>query len=147
MSEHISAEIRRLVRKRANSVCEYCLISEENSYFRHQLEHIISLKHGGSSQSDNLALACVFCNRNKGSDIASVVPGSTELTRFFNPRIDVWSNHFRLEDSQILPLTNIGEATIRILQFNSDDRVLEREILFRGGSFPDDAALLLIREH
>lgn len=147
MSDRVGADIRRLVRERANFICEYCLVSEENSYYRHQLEHIISLKHGGSSEPTNLALACIFCNRNKGSDIASIIPGAMELFRFYNPRTDVWAKHFRLEDSRIISLTDIGEVTARIFQFNSEDRILERRLLIRCGRFPDDAALLLVTEH
>jgi 5-methylcytosine-specific restriction endonuclease McrA len=82
MSSHISPEIRQLVASRANYICEYCLIAEEDAYFRFQVEHIISRKHGGSSELENLALACVFCNRYKGSDIASLIPETGELVRF-----------------------------------------------------------------
>ena len=76
MSSYISPEIRQIIASRANHVCEYCLVAEEDAYFRFQVEHIISRKHGGSSELDNLALACVFCNRYKGSDIASLTPGT-----------------------------------------------------------------------
>jgi 5-methylcytosine-specific restriction endonuclease McrA len=70
MSSYISPEIRQIVAVRANYVCEYCLVAEEDAYFKFQVEHITSRKHGGPSEIDNLALACVFCNRYKGSDIA-----------------------------------------------------------------------------
>jgi hypothetical protein len=143
MNSYVSPEIRRRVAERADDICEYCLISEEDSYYRHQIEHIISLKHGGSSKPENLALACVFCNRNKGSDIASIAAG--ELVRFYNPRTDVWSDHFRLNGTEIEALTNIGEATIRILQFNNIDQITEREVLNRRGRYPNQAAISLIR--
>lgn len=78
MSDPISPETRRIVASRANFVCEYCLIAEEDAYFRFQVEHIISRKHGGSSELENLALACVFCNLYKGSDIASLTPEANE---------------------------------------------------------------------
>ena len=80
MSNRISSETRRIVTSRANYVCEYCLIAEEDSYFRFQIEYIISRKHGGNSELENLALACVFCNRYKGSDIASLIPETNELS-------------------------------------------------------------------
>jgi 5-methylcytosine-specific restriction endonuclease McrA len=38
--------------------------------FPHQVDHIVSRKHGGESTSDNLAYACVIYNRYKGTDIA-----------------------------------------------------------------------------
>ncbi len=141
MSSRISFAVRQEVAARAQYLCEYCLISEEDSYFAHQVEHIISLKHGGSSDLENLALACVFCNRNKGSDIASVVPGTSEIVRFYSPRIDMWMNHFRLEGVSITSLTEIGEATVRILQMNHVDRILEREVLTLRGRYPGTSVL------
>ncbi|MFY7912026.1 MAG: HNH endonuclease [Emticicia sp.] len=32
---------------RANGCCEYCLKSNLLAYISHQIDHIISLKHGG----------------------------------------------------------------------------------------------------
>ena len=147
MSKHISSEIRQIVASRANFVCEYCLIAESDAYFKFQVEHIISRKHGGSSELENLALSCVFCNRYKGSDIATLTPESGELIRFYNPRNDRWREHFRLNGVRIEFLTEIGEATIRILQMNHDDRILEREVLSRRRLYPGEAALLIIVEH
>jgi len=101
----------------------------------------------GSSELENLALACVFGNRYKGSDIASLILETDELVRFYNPRTMRWREHFRLNRVIIEPLTQIGEATVRILQINHDDRVLEREVLMRRGRYPGEAALLLTSEH
>lgn len=147
MSNRISSEIRQVVAGRANNICEYCLMTEEDAYFRFQVEHIISRKHGGSLELENLALACVFCNRYKGSDIASLKPGTSELIRFYNPRVDRWREHFHLNGVLIESLTEIGEATIRILQMNHDEQILERQVLERRGRYPSEAALLLITEH
>ncbi len=143
----ISSETRLIVTVRAHHVCEYCLISEEDSFFKFQIEHIISRKHGGSSELENLALSCVFCNRYKGSDIASLIPGTNELIRFYNPRTMRWREHFYLNEVVIEPLTKIGEATIRILQMNADEQILERTLLHRRGRYPSEQALLLITEH
>jgi hypothetical protein len=147
MSFHTSPEVRQIVASRANYVCEYCLTAEKDAYFRFQMEHIISLKHGGSSEVDNLALACVFCNRYKGSDIAALIPSGNELVRFYNPRTDGWREHFRLNGVAIEPLTNIGEATIRILQMNHDDQILERQVLQLRGRYLSEAALSSIANH
>ncbi len=143
----ISSEIRQIVAVRAHQVCEYCLIAETDAFFRFQIEHIISRKHGGSSEIENLALSCVFCNRYKGSDIASLNPETNELVRFYNPRIMRWREHFNLNEVVIEPLTEIGEATIRILQMNRDDQILERRVLYNRGRYPSENALLLITEH
>jgi hypothetical protein len=147
MSSRISSEMRQIVARRANFACEYCLIAEEDAYFRFQVEHVISRKHGGSSESENLALACVLCNRYKGSDIASLTPETGELVRLYNPRADHWGEHFRLGGVVIEPLTKTGEVTARILRMNHGDQILEREVLSRRGRYPSEAALLLITKH
>ena len=147
MSNYISPETRAVVATRANHVCEYCLLAEVDAYFRFQVEHLISRKHGGSSELENLALACVFCNRYKGSDIASLIPETDELVRFYNPRTMRWREHFRLNGVLIEHLTAIGEATVRILQMNHDDQILERQVLSRRGRYPSEAAVLLTTEH
>lgn len=147
MSKLVKAEVRVAVAERAGNICEYCLIAQQDSYYQHQIEHIISLKHGGSSNLENLALSCVYCNRNKGSDIASVIAGRHELVRFYNPRIDVWSEHFKLEGVTIIPITDIGEATSRILQFNNEDRLLEREVLAKRERYPNEVARSLMLEN
>jgi hypothetical protein len=144
-SRYISIELRELVAVRAGFVCEYCLISEDDTYFGCQVEHIISLKHGGLSNLENLAYSCVYCNRYKGSDIGSISAQDQELIRFYNPRTDSWLEHFLIEESFIKPLTDVAEATVRILRFNSDERILEREALIKRTRYPSETALLLIK--
>ncbi|HJR07515.1 MAG TPA: HNH endonuclease signature motif containing protein [Pyrinomonadaceae bacterium] len=144
MSRYLSAEVRQLVAARADYLCEYCLIAEDDTFFGCEVDHVISLKHGGSSEVDNLAYACVFCNRQKGSDIGSISLESGEFSRFFNPRTDRWSDHFRLTGNSIQPLTLIGEVTARILNFNTADRILERRALQEANKYPNQAALIRI---
>ena len=141
MSSYISDELRHLVASRADYVCEYCLIHEVDTFFGCQVDHIISLKHGGPTEPNNLAYACAFCNRRKGSDIASIASGTGSLVRLYNPRADKWADHFRLKGSRVEPLTEIGEVTARILGINSDDRILEREALIKAGRYPAGEAL------
>src|ERR1044072_3449728 len=92
----ISAALRREVRERAGERCEYCLLAESQAFFPHQPDHLIALKHGGVTALANLALACVDCNRFKGSDIASIDPVTGELVPLFNPRTQYWYDHFDL---------------------------------------------------
>ncbi len=142
-TSYITAQLRRFVIQRAGRLCEYCLIHEDDTYWGCQIDHIISEKHGGETKADNLAHACSFCNRNKGSDVASITLDG-QFIRFFNPRIDKWSAHFRLDGITITPLTNIGEVTARILGFNQIDRLFERQELLELGRYPTLAALALI---
>lgn len=137
---YMTKELKRLVSHRAEGLCEYCLISEEDSGGC-QFDHIISVKHGGKTTAENLAYACLYCNLNKGTDLGSIIWRTGELVRFFNPRREKWSEHFRLEGAIIQSLTDIGEVTARILQFNSSDRLLERQLLIEVNRYPSPDAL------
>jgi hypothetical protein len=133
---YIDLELRRVVAERARWLCEYCLIHEDDTYLGCEIDHIISLKHGGETRQDNLAFSCAFCNRHKGSDVGSVLIGGNEFIRFYNPRADRWAEHFRLEGYIIRPLSNIGRATCQILLFNSPERIIEREALAGVDRYP-----------
>lgn len=139
---YIGADLRRLVALRAEHLCEYCLIHEENTFYGCEVDHIISEKHDGPTHEGNLAYACLFCNRNKGSDIASLEPGTDRLVRLFDPRRDRWAQHFALEEDgiTIVPRSPIGEATARLLGFNHGDRLVERVALREVGRYPTAAA-------
>jgi hypothetical protein len=123
-------------------LCEYCLIHEGDTFLGCEVDHIISEKHGGPTREQNLAFACLFCNRNKGSDIASLAAGEGRLVRFFHPRLDRWNDHFRLsrDGVALVPLTDIGEATIRIFGINAGERLLERDALRAVGRYPTPEA-------
>ncbi len=131
---YVSDSVRSEVFIRAAYRCEYCLINEKFSFFTFHVEHIISLKHGGKTELDNLALACPICNLNKGTDIATNLAGIAAPIRFFNPRTDKWLDHFNLETSGFIAgITPIGDATVKILNLNHPDSVIERkEMLLRG---------------
>ena len=140
MRSYIRDDLRRLIAERANHLCEYCLVHQEDTYFGCEVDHVISIKHSGPTTLENLAYACFFCNRDKGSDIGSIVWETGEFVRFFNPRTDRWAEHFRLNGVVIDPLTNVGKATARILGFNDSDRVLERQELADLGRYPTTEA-------
>ena len=144
MAKWISPELRQIVAARASLLCEYCLVAEVDTFYGCEVDHIISLKHGGSSEADNLAYACSLCNRSKGSNIGSI-SRTGEFTRFFNPRKDRWSEHFLLQNAMIRPLTPIGEVTANILEFNNSARLHEREEMIRFGKYPGEAASALMK--
>ncbi|WP_375496473.1 HNH endonuclease [uncultured Nostoc sp.] len=143
---YINAELRRLVASRAEHICEYCLVSEVDRSSGCQVDHIISVKHGGATTADNLCYACIFCNLQKGTDLGSINWQTGELVRFFNPRRDFWGDHFRLDEAVIRHQTDIGEVTARILDFNSDDRIIERQALIASGQYPSVSALKQINK-
>jgi hypothetical protein len=147
MRDVVPAALREQVRSRAYQVCEYCLIHQQQAWYSHQIDHIISRKHGGRITFDNLALACSICNNAKGSDLGSLTRREGVLIRFYHPRHDKWAEHFRLsDDGMIAPLTEVGEVTCRIFGFNARRQLQERRALLRAGDFPSIEALALLRE-
>jgi hypothetical protein len=129
VASDISEQVRADVAHRAGYRCEYCLIHENDSGFPHQVDHIVSRKHGGASDFANLAYACVLCNRHKGSDVASIHPTTGQAVRLFHPRQERWIDHFRLVAAFIEPITDVGSATVRIIRLNAAERLAERRLL------------------
>lgn len=132
--------------ERAYRVCEYCLVHEDDLYHGCEVDHIRSVKHDGLTETDNLAFACFHCNRHKGSDLGSISRQSGTLVRFFNPRTDRWTDHFHALDGKLIGLTEIGEVTARLLEFNHPERLAHRRALAEVGRYPTIEALALLRE-
>jgi len=136
MSELVPVSLRDFARRRAGFRCEYCLTHEDDCTYPHEIDHIISRKHGGESQEENLPWACFVCNRLKGSDIASIDLDTGKLVRLYHPRKDRWNKHFRFNGPRIEPLTNVGRVTEHLLQMNHPDNVQLRKELQSKGLFP-----------
>ena len=137
MTSYIPAVLRQLVIERAEGRCEYCRFPQEAAFLTFEVDHIISEKHGGATTAENLALACVFCNSFKGSDLGSLDPQGGQLTAFFNPRTQLWSDHFAIEaDGRLQPLTPHGRVTVAILRMNDAERIVERQLLLQIGQYP-----------
>ncbi|HBE19257.1 MAG TPA: HNH endonuclease [Cyanobacteria bacterium UBA11149] len=132
----IPTELRRLVTERAAARCEYCLMPQEVSIYSHEVDHIIALKDGGQTHPDNFALSCLPCNRYKGADFATLDPESGEIIPLFNPRRHIWAEHFALRDARIEGITDIGEATARLLKFNAPKRIRVRRLLIEQRRYP-----------
>lgn len=123
---YIPTALRREVIERAGNRCEYCLIHAEVAFFPHEVDHVIAEKHGGATDINNLALACWRCNRHKGSDLTSFDPETRKLSPLFNPRTQVWTEHFAYEREGLVGLTPEGRTTVNLLRMNSNERLSER---------------------
>ena len=133
---HIPVSLRRLVTDRAYACCEYCLMPQAVAAGMHQIDHLVALKHGGATVSDNLALACIDCNQFKGSDLAAIDPVERVIVPLFNPRLQHWSNHFQLVGVRIVGLTPVGRATIALLRLNDEARLIDRQMLSDARLYP-----------
>lgn len=133
---HVPREVRRLVVTRARGHCEYCLLHEDDTPFAHQVDHIIAIRHGGKTSSENLALACMECNRYKGADLSRLDPDGGALVSLFHPRHHEWPKHFMLTGVVIVGLTPTGRATAALLRMNTGTRILERQALALAARYP-----------
>ena len=125
----MNPDLDKLVRQRARGRCEYCRMPAKLHPAPFQIDHVIARQHKGRTVSDNLALACIHCNRNKGPNIAGVDPMTGEIIRLFHPRLDTWSAHFTWSGSRLIGRTPSGRATIQVLDVNAASMVELREAL------------------
>ena len=136
----LSAPRRIRIRRRAQDACEYCHLPQRASILPHQIDHIIAQQHQGGDNDSNLCLSCLRCNLKKGPNIASTDPeaGSKQrIVALFHPRKQRWQEHFGLgEDGRIEGTTPEGRATVRLLDFNAQDRLQLRQVLMRQGWRP-----------
>jgi hypothetical protein len=127
---------RIFVRERAGGRCEYCLIRQEHYESTLHVEHIVAKKHGGDDHPMNPALSCSHCNLHKGPNLAGLDPKSGQLVPLFNPRKDLWSEHFELNGPVIRGFTPTARATVHVLSVNASHLVDLRADLITLGEYP-----------
>jgi len=120
--KHIPIEIDHRIRQVARNRCGYCLSPQHLVMARLEIEHIIPISKGGSDEESNLWLACPLCNRYKGDKTSSLDTETGEIVPLFNPRLQIWSEHFRWTQDglRIVGLTPIGRATVTALHLSDD---------------------------
>jgi hypothetical protein len=135
---NISKKTRLLVAERAKHCCEYCLSQAKYSSDYFSIEHIIPRFRKGSDFIINLAYACLACNNHKYTHIEAIDPVSGILVALYNPRIDVWAQHFCWSDdySLLTGLTPKGRATIEKLHLNRAYVVNLRLVMTAVGKHP-----------
>jgi HNH endonuclease len=131
----LDADFIRRVWQRAAERCEYCQLPAAFHSAPFQIDHIIARQHGGEGELENLALACIHCNRFKGPNVAGIDPDSGEIVRLFHPRRDRWAEHFVWDGPELKALTRIGQATILVLLINDPEVVAVRKQLQDEGVF------------
>lgn len=138
MSRTVTASQRRQVIARANGVCEYCQSPQQYAVQSFECEHIYPLSRGGKSVLDNLALSCGGCNRSKASKTEGVDPETGLSVGLFNPRRQLWAEHFVWNNdfSLIIGLTATGRTTIQTLRLNRPGLVNLRRVLLLAGEHP-----------
>jgi hypothetical protein len=126
---------RRQVIERAGNRCEYCHLPQACSVLPHEIDHIRARKHHGPTTMANTCWACAYCNSAKGSNAAGFDPETGALVPLFNPRSDVWPEHFVWRRAVLRGLTSIGRATIDVLRINDVERIAHRRLLIASGDW------------
>jgi len=130
---------RGFVVARAGGACEYCRLLQGPTGVTFHLDHVVPRREGGETVLSNLALSCPGCNLAKSSRIVGIDESSTRLA-IFNPRayepwLLGWHLHFVLDrdTGRVLPLTPMGEVTIRTLKMNDQHRAFARQLQIQVG--------------
>lgn len=131
----MNAELIRAVWQRARARCKYWHMPSEFHPAPFQIDHIIARQHGGASEFDNLALACLRCNRYKRPNIAGIDPQTGEVVRLFDPRRDRWTEHFFWNGAELRARTAVGRVTLAVLAINDPELVARRKALQQEGVF------------
>ena len=137
----IPAEIDRRVREAARNRCGYCLSPQHLVMAGLEVEYTIPLAKGGTNDETNLWLACPLCNGHKSDKISAIDPETGVTVPLFNPRTQVWAEHFAWSDDgiRIIGRTPIGRATVVALHLSDDpDAITVRSYWVRAGWHPPE---------
>jgi HNH endonuclease len=135
---HVPRELRERVAAQARHRCGYCLPAEAIVGTPMELDHLVPESLGGLTEESNLWLACSLCNDIKNNRIAGLDPVSGEVVRLFNPRQQVWHEHFRWTElgDRIIGLTPTGRATVVTLNLIRPALVRARQLCVSVGWHP-----------
>jgi hypothetical protein len=111
-------------------------MQQECTLLPHEIDHIRARKQHGPTTLENLCWACAECNGHKGANVAGFDPETGELAILFNPRRELWAERFAWDGPKLLGKTDIGRATIDVLQINLPARIEFRRLLIQLGLFP-----------
>lgn len=125
----VSRETRRIVRQRANGLCEYCHADEQWQCIKFTMDHVVPQSDNGADTPENIALACRNCNERRGNRTAGKLAARGPSIPIFNPRTDEWNTHFAWSSDRlrIVGMTETGQVTLAMLDMNGD--VPEREVI------------------
>lgn len=134
----MNKSLRKRIKERAAYLCEYCLSPERFCAAYYDGDHVIPYSMGGKEEFDNSANACGGCNNNKSNAMHAIDPLSGQIVPLYNPRTDIWSEHFCWNDTYILirGISPIGRAPITKLKLNREEVVNLRTVLLAVGLHP-----------
>lgn len=136
--DHIPDLLRQTVTVQARHRCGYCLRSQALIGMPLTIEHLTPLAAGGHTVEENLWLSCHRCNSYKGVQTTALDPETGQTVALFNPRQDIWTDHFEWnkDGTLILGKTPAGRATGLALQLNNPEIVVTRRLWVSAGWWP-----------
>jgi HNH endonuclease len=137
MSE-LSKSLDKILRLESKNRCGYCLSEQRYILSWLEIEHIFPRALGGTSERENLWLACTYCNTFKSTQTHGVDPKTKRRVSIFNPRTQVWKHHFEFSADQvtIIGKTKCGRATVQALNLNFDLALETRKHWVGVGWYP-----------
>ena len=134
----IKQDIDKEVRESSKHRCGYCLTPQSLTAYKLEIEHIYPISKGGTSEKENLCLACRHCNLHKSSKVYGFDAVSAKRIRLFNPNSQNWSEHFvwDKEKTSVIGKTPCGRATVYALKLNDDLQKNARKVWKLTDLFP-----------
>jgi len=128
-------QLKELVFNRSEGLCEYCKSPANISPQPFVVEHIIPKSKGGKTSAENLVHSCQGCNNYKYNKISGIDVITNVEAGLFNPRTQLWNEHFVGSDDvlEILGITATGRITIEILKMNRIELQNLRKLLASVG--------------
>jgi hypothetical protein len=138
VSDYISDELKARIRQQAGDQCGYCRSLQRYVWGTLEIEHTLPKSAGGSSEEENLWLACRPCNRNKSDQTHAVDPVTGQTVPLYHPRQQQWTEHFTwsADGTHVIGLTPCGRATVKALKLNNSFAITVRRSWVSVGWHP-----------
>ena len=135
---HIPKALRDRIAAQSKHRCGHCLSAESIVGMLMESDHLLPEGLGGLTVEENLWLACSSCNNHKGDRIAGFDAVTNESVPLFNPRTQVWADHFRWtpEGDSVVGVSPCGRATEATLNLNRPAIVVARRAWVSVGWHP-----------
>lgn len=134
----ISQELRARIAETCADRCGYCRTSGRVIGPLLEIDHIVPIAQGGSSDEENLTLACPLCNSHKADKVSARDPETGDPVPLFHPRKERWRDHFEWSEdgTSVRGKTSVGRATVEALQMNRAEMVIVRRLWTQVGWHP-----------
>jgi hypothetical protein len=74
----------------------------------------------------------------QGPNLSGRDPQTGHIVRLFNPRRQLWKRHFKWHGAVLVRRTQVGRATIAVLNINDPHRVELRRMIQSEGDWLED---------